>query len=64
MTIYLVHLLLIDCVARNVTDVRLSEFAALYAGMLAAMLALACAEQSLKSRWRDPPFPVRVLLSK
>jgi uncharacterized membrane protein len=65
LTIYLVHVVVIDWViARNVTDARLSEFAVLYAGMLAAMLALARFEQALKSRWRDPPFPVRVLLSK
>ena len=65
LTIYLGHLVLIDYViARNVTNLPLPGFAVLYAGMIAAMLALARAEQVLKSRWRESPFSERVLLSK
>jgi surface polysaccharide O-acyltransferase-like enzyme len=65
LTIYVIHLVLIDdVIARNVTDVGLSGFAVLYAGLLAAMLAVARAEHEIKARWRNPPFPARVLLSK
>jgi len=65
LTIYLLHLVLIDyLIARHVPNLGLCRFAAVYAGLIAAMLAVASAEQAWKTRSRNPAFQMRFVLSK
>lgn len=61
--LYLLHLVLIRYVITPAgPGGTLPGFVALYAGLVAVLLATAYAVRSLKLVWRHPPFSVRVLL--
>ncbi len=63
LSMYLLHLAMIKyVVAPAWPEGTLGMFVVLYAGVVLGLLAVAYARRGVKAMWRDPPFPIRMLL--